>query len=124
MSTFQGKQLSSCFNIKDKQSFRISMIWFTTVNVLKKVAMINMSTKRQDSSDRVLDHSGGDKNSHILKQQIEREHPCPQYENFKVISSGFRNNTKERKLSEVLWINTHRPSLNKQEKTISLKLFN
>ena len=100
------------------------MIWFTTVNVLKKVAMINMSTKRQDSSDRVLDHSGGDKNSHILKQQIEREHPCPQYENFKVISSGFRNNTKERQLSEVLWINTHRPSLNKQEKTISLKLFN
>ena len=100
------------------------MIWFTTVNVLKKAAMINMSTKRQDLSDRVLDHSEGDKNSHILKQQIEREHPCPQYENFKVIISGFRNNTKERQLSEVLWINTHRPSLNKQEKTISLKLFN
>ena len=71
----------------------------------------------------VEDQSGRDKNSHILKHQIEKEHPCPQYEDFKVISSGFRNNTKKRKLSEVLWINTLRPSLKKQEKSIPLKLF-
>ena len=75
-------------------------------------------------SERLLDHSGRDKNSHILKHQIEKEHPCPQYKNFKVISSGFRNNTEKRNLSEALWINTLRPSLNKQEKSIPLKLFN
>ena len=28
-------------------------------------------------SERVLDHSGRDKN-HILKHQIEKEHPCQQ----------------------------------------------
>ena len=60
-------------------------------------------------SKRVIDHSGRDKNSHILKHQIEKGHPCPQYENFK-ISSGFRNNTKKKKLSKALWINTLRPS--------------
>ena len=51
----------------------------------------------------MLDHSGRDKSSHILKDQIEKEHPCPQYDNLKIISSGFRNNIKKRKLSEVLW---------------------
>ena len=74
--------------------------------------------------ERVLDHSGGDKNYHILKYQIEKEHPCPQYNNFKVISNGFRNNTKRRKLSEALWINNLRPSLNNQENSSPLKLFN
>ena len=72
----------------------------------------------------MLDHSERDENSHILKQQIEKEHPCRQHDNFKVIASGFRNNTKKRKLSEALWINTLRPSLNKQENSIPLKLFN
>ena len=47
---FQGKQLSSCFNIKDKKSLRISMIWFTMLNVLKKAAMMTMLAKRQDAS--------------------------------------------------------------------------
>ena len=75
-------------------------------------------------SERVLDHSGRDKNSHFLKYQIEKEHPYPQYENFKVISSGFRNNTKRKKLSEALRINTLRPSLKKQEKSIPPNLFN
>ena len=72
----------------------------------------------------MLDHSGTGKNSDILKHQIEKEHPSPQYENFKVISSGFRNNTKKRKLSEALWINALRPTLNKQGKSIPLKFFN
>ena len=53
-------------------------------------------------SEKVLDHSGRYKNSRILKHQIEKKHPCPQYEYFKVISSGFHNNTKKRKLSEAL----------------------
>ena len=51
-------------------------------------------------SERVLDHSRRDKNSHVLKHQIEKKHPCPQCENFKVISRCFRNNTIKIKLSE------------------------
>ena len=50
------------------------MIWFTMLNVLKKVTMMTMSTKQQDISERALDHSGRDKNSHILKHWIEKEH--------------------------------------------------
>ena len=73
-------------------------------------------------SERVLHHSEREINSHILKHQMEKEHPCPQYKNFKVISSGFPNNTKKRRLSEALWINTLSSSLSKG--SLSLKLFN
>ena len=42
----------------------------------------------------------------------------------KIISGGFPNNTKKRKLSEAPWINTLISSLNKQEKSIPLKFLN
>ena len=94
-------------------------------NVLKKVAMMTMSAKRQGTFLKGCQITVQEKkNSHILKHQIEKEHPCPKYKNFKVIGCGFRNNTKKRKLSKALQINTIRPSLNKQEKSIPLKLFN
>ena len=92
------------------------------LDVLKKVANVSEMTRR--ISERVLDHSGRDKISHILEHQIEKEHPSLQYDNFKIISSGFCDNTNKRKLSEALWINTLRPSLNKQMKFTPLKLFN
>ena len=55
MSTFQGKQLSSCFNIKDKTKFphKHDLVLPRSVNVLKKDAMITMLAKRQDASLKV-----------------------------------------------------------------------
>ena len=44
----------------------------------------------------VIDHSARDKNSHILKHQNERKHPCPPCENFKYISINLRNNLKKK----------------------------
>ena len=123
---FQGNQLSSCFNIKDKTKFphKHDLVYHAKCAEESCNDDYVGETARR-ISERVLDHSGRDKNSHILKHQIGKEHPCPQYENIKIISSGFRNNTKKRKLSEALWISTLRPSLNKQEKqdkSIPLKL--
>ena len=37
---------------------------------------------------------------------------------------GYRNNTMKRKLSEPLFIKELKPTLNKQEKSLPLKLFN
>ena len=123
---FKGKQLqlSSCFNIKDKKfPHKHDLVYYTNC-AEESCSDDYVGEMARRICERVLDHSGRDTNSHILKHQIEKEHPYPQYENFKVISSGFRNNTKKRKLSEALWINALRPSLNKQEKSIPLKLFN
>ena len=44
--------------------------------------------------------------------KIKKEHPFLQNKNFEILSSGFRNNTKKRKLLEALWINTLTPFLN------------
>ena len=100
---FQGKQLSSCFNIKDKTKFLHKHYLVYHTKCTKESCnydYVGETAKR--ISERVLDHSGRDKNSRILKHHIKKEHSCPQYKNFRVISSGFCNNTKKRKLSEVL----------------------
>ena len=70
-----------------------------------------------------MDHNGTDVNSHLLKHYMEKEHECLQNKDFVILSSGFSNNTVKRKNSEALWIKDLRPTLNRQEKSIELKLF-
>ena len=71
-----------------------------------------------------MDHNGRDVNFHLLKHRMEKEHHYLQNKDFVLLSSGFRNNTVKRKISETLWIKDLRPTLNRQEKSIELKLFN
>ena len=71
-----------------------------------------------------MDHNGRDVNYHLLKYHMEKEHQCLQNKDFVFLSSGFRNNTLKRKISEVLWIKDLRRTFNRQEKSIELKLFN
>ena len=84
---FQGKQLSSCFNIKDKTKFlhKHDLVYHAKC-AEESFNNDYVSKTARCISERVLDQSGSDKNSHILKHQIKKKHPCPQYENFKVIS--------------------------------------
>ena len=70
---FQGKQLSSSFNIKNKTKFphKHDFVYHT------KCAEKNCNDDYVDEtarhySEKVLDHSGRDKKSHILKHQIEK----------------------------------------------------
>ena len=43
---------------------------------------------------------------------------------YKIVGTGYRNNTMKRKLSEALFMKELKPILNKQEKSLPLKLFN
>ena len=60
----------------------------------------------------------------MLKHNIETSHTDVNTANFKVIDMNFNNNKRKRKIVESLWIKHLRPTLNVQEKSISLKLFN
>ena len=71
-----------------------------------------------------MDHNGRDESSHLLKHHMEKEHQCLQNKDFVIISSGFWKNKVNRKISEAPWIKDLRPTLNRQEKSIELKLFN
>ena len=44
--------------------------------------------------------------------------------NFEILSSGYKNNKFKRKLAEALHIKHERPTLNVQEQSVPLKLFN
>ena len=74
-------------------------------------------------SERIIDHGGGDSKSYIYKNCIETGHRSPDINDFKIIGSNFRKNVFKRKIAEALLIEQLKPTLNKQEKPIELKLF-
>ena len=75
-------------------------------------------------SKRVVDHNGRDAQPYLVKLAIEKCHKYPKIEDFNVIGKGYRNNTFKRKVAESLLIKDERPTLNTQEKSMPLKLFN
>ena len=75
-------------------------------------------------SERIIDHSGRDQNSHLFKHSCIKNHPDTSKIDFKIISNGFKNNYCRRKIAEALLIKQIKPSVNVQEKSYELKLFN
>ena len=75
-------------------------------------------------TERIIDHSGRDHTSHMVKHNIETSHTDVNTANFKIIDMNFSNNKRKRKIAESLWIKDLRPTLNVHEKSIPLKLFN
>ena len=69
------------------------------------------------------DHNRRDKSSHLVKHSIESGHDPECHGNFRILDKGY-NNTFKRKVAEALLIKKHKPSLNVQEKSVKLELFN
>ena len=118
-------KLSTCFQIKNQTKFE------------RKHDIVYLRTCPEDNcsenyigesgcwiSKRLIDHNGKDLKSHIFKHSSEKCHQHFHTNSFKVIGNGFKNNPFKRKVSEVLIIKQIKPSLNVQEKSIELKLFN
>ena len=75
-------------------------------------------------SERVLNHTGTDINSHLYKHFIKTRHQTLKISNYRIIGNGYWNNWDKRKIAEALSIKELNPTLNKQNKSIPLKLFN
>ena len=80
----------------------------------------------QIPDDPNLDHDlyGRDHASYMVKHNIETSDTDVNSANFKTININFSNNKKKRKFAESLSIKDLRPTLNIQEKSVPLKLFN
>ena len=65
-----------------------------------------------------------DQKSHIFKCSSENNHQYIHINNSNIIGKVYKTNFFKRKVSEVLQIREIKPSLNDQEKSIELKLFN
>ena len=83
---------------------------------------IGESARRLD--ERVKDHNGRDRNSHLFKHSVESRHDPALKNDFRIIGKGYRNNTRRRKIAEALFIKKMTPSMNIQEKSVKLELFN
>ena len=66
-------------------------------------------------SERVIDHSGRGKNSHVLKQCIEKEHNLLSLEDFIILGTNYKKNKFRRKISASLYSKEKRSSLSTQE---------
>ena len=75
-------------------------------------------------SERVIDHNGRDKNSHIFKYSFEREHRPPSLQELSVLGGNYRKNKFRRKVAESLLTKEKRSTLHTKGKSIPLKLFN
>ena len=70
---FQGKQVSCCFNIKDKTEFRHKHHLVYHAKCTEESCNDDYSDKTaRRISEKMLGHSGRDKNSHVLKQQLKK----------------------------------------------------
>ena len=123
--TFTGKKRNSCFSIKDKTSFQHQLDLIYYVNCTKPSCRDNyVGETGSRIIERMEDHSRRDHPSHMVKHNIETSHPDVNAANFKIIDMNFSNNKRKRKNAESLWVKDLRSTLNVQEKSIPLKLFN
>ena len=74
-------------------------------------------------TDRVIDHNKRDKKFHMLKHSRSKLHTDVWEYKFKLLSNNYQSNIK-RKISKSLLIRQLKPSLNKQDKSIRLNLYN
>ena len=123
--TYTDTKLGTYFNLKDQTKFehKNDIIYHGNCPVEECPDNYIGETKRR-MSERISDHNGRDISSYLLKQAIESGHRHIKGENFKIINNGFRNNTLKRRIAESLLVKEKKPTLNKQEQSLQLKLYN
>ena len=123
--TFTGKKLISCFSIKDKAKFEHQHDLVYYANCTKPFCRDNYVGKTGRRIIEIIkDHSGRDHASYMVKRNFETSHTDVNTANFKIIDMNFSNNKRKQKIAESIWIKDLRPTLNVQQKSIPLKLFN
>ena len=65
-----------------------------------------------------------DDQSHLYLHAEETGHENVNIDHFEILPNGYKNNKFKRKLAEALHIKHERPTLNVQEQSVSLLLFN
>ena len=70
-----------------------------------------MGETRRRLSECVIDYSGHDKTSHVLKHCIEKEHKLPSLENFMILTANYKKNKFREKISESLYMTEKRLTL-------------
>ena len=122
---FTGTKLSSKFNVKDPVSFTEKHdVIYRSVCTTESCDEDYVGECARMLHERVKDLNSRDHLSHLVKYAGETGHLPVGTANFEVIGSGYCNNARRRKIAEALLVMKVKPTLNIQEKSITLKLFN
>ena len=113
---FTGSKLSSKFQIKDKTIFSHNHDIIYHGNCPENGCADNyIGETIKRISERVLDHTGKNVNSHFYKHSIETGHQTLEINDYRIIGNGYGNNWKKRKIAEALLIKELKATLNKQD---------
>ena len=115
MITYQGIKLSSKFQAKDQTKFehRNDVVYCSKCPENDCDDFYIGETGRQ-ISERIIDHSKRDKNSHPLQHAQNKTHAHVWVNDFTILNVNYRSKIK-RKISESLYIRSKKPTLNKKE---------
>ena len=86
--------------------------------------MIYLGETGRRTSERVLDHAGRDPNSYLFKNSVESGHPVLDMKNYKIIEKGYEKNATKQKIAEELLLIKMKPTLNKEDNSLELKMLN
>ena len=112
---FTGGTLSLKFQVKDRTIFDHNHVVIYHGNCPEKSCNDNyVGETARKISESVLDNTEKDINSHLYKHSIEAGHQSLKISDYRIIGNGYLSNL----------IKELKPTLNKQDKLIPLKLFN
>ena len=119
---YTERKLGSLFQTKDQTIFehKHDVICHGRCPAENCVADYIGETARR-VNERIVDYTGRDANSYLLKHSIESGNKPLEAIDYKIIGTGYRKNTMKRKLSKALFIKELKPTLNKQEKLVNIK---
>lgn len=72
---------------------------------------------------KLAEHGGRDESSHMKKHSNEKDHPVVKFLDFEIFSKEFRKRIFKRNISEAFFFKENNPSLNRQEKSVTMTLF-
>ena len=123
--THTSSKLSCKFNVKDKTPFDEQHdLLYRAVCATDNCIEDYVGETARRIVERAEDHNGRDQHSHLVKHAIENKHLPVVKRDFTILESGYRNNTRKRKIAEALMIKVKNSSLNAKGKSVELKLFN
>ena len=122
---FTGTKLLSNFNVKNPVSFtKKHDVIYRLVCATERCNENYIGECARRFYERVKDHNGHDHSSHLVKDAVETDHLPVDTGNFEVIGSGYRNKVRHKKIVDTLLVKKLKLTLNIQENSIPLKLFN
>ena len=120
---YTGTKLGSNFQIKDKAEFNLKhhLVYYVKCPECQEYYIGEIGRRLHE---RICDHSGKDSKSHMLKHSLKNNHKQVSFKDFRILRSGYTNSKIKRKISDVLFVKELRLSLNTQETSVSLLLYN